>query len=463
MNRAAILLAVTREAELREASLLTQAVIEAGLTPVVLLSRRTFAAAFDSGVRRLLCAGGTVATISGPVSAITVPVPPGQFGALKSQLLSMPGVALLRGVRGWVRLHLQRRAMRKVLSEVDPKAIFIFDERTPDINMPLLREAKDRGLRTIVVPYAMAAGEAREFVRLREPACHVTGPKLAIALRFFPNHVRKSANGVHLLFYPFWETIAVCLHGFGRYSPWVLGAGIADRLAVFGEYDRDAAMNEGVTLGKIRVTGQPSLDELHQASSMREAIRAEIESMYGLAVGKRILVCAVPHQAEENLLDKETHERQTSELFAVLAHHKDRLGAHVLLSLHPKSKPEHYLNLANQAGLVLVTEPLAKILPLADVMVGTLSSTIRWAAGLAIPVVVIDTLRRGYTIFNHLAAVRTVYSSDELDNVLSECFSEDGRWIGPVDLMRDQSKRVAPIDGMACERLLALADEKGEM
>lgn len=462
MNSSTILFGVTREAELREASLLTQTAIEVGLTPVVLLSRRTFAAAFDTRVRRLLCAGGDVAPVMELVSVISAPAPPGQASTLKSQLLSLPGVSFLRGVRGWLRLHVQRRAIREVLSDVAPKAIFVFDERTPDINMPLLREAKDRGLRTIVVPYAMAAGEAREFVRLREPACHIKGLKLAIALRLFPSHIRRSKNDVHLLFYPFWESVAAYLHGFGRCSPWILGGGLADLLAVLGEYDREAAVREGVLPAKIRVTGQPSLDELYKASLMRKSIREEIEALYGLAPGKRILVCAVPHQAEENLLDKDTHELQIRALFSVLARQKARLMAHVLLSLHPKSKQEHYRELANEAGLVLVKEPLAKILPLAEVMIGTLSSTVRWAAGLGIPVVVIDTLRRGYTIFNHLAAVRTVYSSDELDNVLAESFSDDGCWIGPVELLRGQSQSVAPIDGRACERLLALIDENGK-
>jgi hypothetical protein len=461
-QKRSVLLAVTREAELREASLLTRAAIEAGLTPVVLLSRLAFAAVFDSSVRRLLSVGGAVVPIVEPVSHIAASVPPSQTQALKSKLLNLPGVSLLRGLRGWARLRAQRRAMRSVLSNAAPAAIFVFDERTPDINMPLLREAKDRGLRTIVVPYAMAAGEAREFVRLREPACHIKGLKLAIALRLFPSHIRKSKNDVHLLFYPFWESVAAYLHGFGRCSPWILGGGLADLLAVFGEHDREAAVREGVLPAKIRVTGQPSLDELYKASLMRKSIREEIEALYGLAPGKRILVCAVPHQAEENLLDKDTHELQIRALFSVLARQKARLMAHVLLSLHPKSKQEHYRELANEAGLVLVKEPLAKILPLAEVMIGTLSSTVRWAAGLRIPVVVIDTLRRGYTIFNHLAAVRTVYSSDELDNVLTEIFSDDGCWIGPVELLRGQSQSVAPIDGRACERLLALVDEDGK-
>lgn len=463
MQGGTILLAVTREAELREAAMLTQAAIEVGLTPVVLVSRRTLAAAFDPGVRRLLCVGGGVAPIVGAASVTSAPLPRGQAGALKSQLLRLPGVALLRGIRGWFRLYVQRCAMRKALFDVDPKAVFVFDERTPDINMPLLREAKDRGLRTIVVPYAMAAGEAREFVRLREPACHVKGARLAIALRLFPNHVRKSTSDVSLLFYPFWETVAVYLHGFGRCSPWILGGGLADLLAVFGEYDREAAIQEGVHPTKIRVTGQPSLDELHRSLLAREVIRVEIESTYRLASSKPFIICAVPHQAEENLLDEGVHLAETRALFAVLSRQKLRLGAHVLLSLHPKSKEESYRDLADEAGLVLVRAPLSRILPLADVMVGTLSSTVRWAAALAIPVMVVDTLRRGYKIFDHLGVVRITYSADELESTFVESFDEEFRWRGALGVVKDQANKVALIDGKACARLLALTCDEGEL
>lgn len=457
-----LILVVTREAELREAKLLAEAAIEGGFKPTILVSRTSLATVFDDHCEVMLCADGGIRKITADSANLAAPVSKPATSLLKAAR-SLPLAPLLRGLRCWKNLFVQRRALRRLLGTIVPRAIFLFDERTPEINMPILREAQAARIRTIVVPYAMAAGEAREYVRIREPLCHVCGTKLSLVRRICPSHLRTTANGVNLLFYPFWDTMAVCLHGFSHVSPWTLGGGLSTILAVFGEYDRLAAEQEGVDPGKIRVTGQPSLDELDEASRTCDQIRRDVAAAYGLSSSERFIVCAVPHQAEENLLDENTHAEQTRALFAALSRQKEAHDAHVLLSLHPKSDVRNYQSLADEAGLTIVSEPLTRILPLADIMVGTLTSTIRWAAGLAIPVVVIDTLRRGYTIFDHLECVRMVYSADELGAMLEEYFCDAVLRERLKAMAQVQAKQVALIDGKVTARLLGLVTAKGEV
>ena len=106
----------------------------------------------------------------------------------------------------------------------------------------------------------------------------------------------------------------------------------------------------------------------------------------------------MPHQAEEGLVDWTTHRRQVEALFGVLA----GSGAHILLSLHPKSQRSNYSAMAQDNGLILVDQALRDVLPVADIFVASFSSTVQWALLLGTPVAVFDPLQRGYRMFEHL-------------------------------------------------------------
>lgn len=452
------IIVVTREAELREARLLATGIKDAGRTCCVMVSRTHFASAFSSGTTVIDIVGRNVSVRPTVIDLGNKESSHGRLADFKVWAKSaVPIIGFLKGVRLWISLYRQRKIVLTTLRKLKPCAIFLFDERTPDINMPILAEAVVLGIRTILVPYAMAAVQAREYVRLREPDCHISGIRLHFISKYLPKHLHEASDGSKLIFYPFWETLAVAWHGYRKCSPWVFGAGLSNILSVFGEYDRRAAEQEGVPYQKIRVTSQPSMDEVFAIFSNRDTNRRSIAAKYGLNPLAPIIVCAVPHQAEENLLDQSTHSSQTKSLFDVLHNQGFRHGAGVLLSLHPKSRIENYKQLAEAAGLVIVTEPLSQILPSADVMVGTLSSTIRWAAAMGIPAFVIDTLNRGYTIFKHLHSVQIVFTANALDQLMTKYFEDANVRKSLQATARDSASLVTPLDGKACERLMNLA------
>ena len=69
--------------------------------------------------------------------------------------------------------------------------------------------------------------------------------------------------------------------------------------------------------------------------------------------------------------------------------------------MHPRAKKPFYFKLAEEYNLAIADEPLYGFLPVASIFMATLSTTVRWAALLKIPSII---LRYGITdsYFNHL-------------------------------------------------------------
>ena len=237
--------------------------------------------------------------------------------------------------------------------------------------------------------------ESDAFARRNASYLRLDRGPLAVAHRAFarrhPRHAMETEYG-RMLFFSLWDCLALAAHGLHETGPWVVGGGEIDLMAVASVEDRETALSRGLPGERIRVTGQASLDALHRSRSGREALRAALRTRYSLRHDLPIALCAVPHSAEHGLRSWSEHRADTRDLFQALG----ASGAEVLLSLHPKSEPATYQELADRFGLRLAAEPLHDILPAAEFFVAGFSSTVRWSAVLGIPTVIFDPARIGY-------------------------------------------------------------------
>jgi hypothetical protein len=145
------------------------------------------------------------------------------------------------------------------------------------------------------------------------------------------------------------------------------------------------------------------------------------------------------------------HWRATDELFAALA----SSGAAALLSLHPKSNREDYAKAAGRHGLAILDEPLSAVLPAADLLVATFSSTVRWAIGLGIPAFVVDAIETNYELYNDLPGVTIFNDHNALGRDLRDFVaSADIRALHVVAAKRG-AERVGLCDGGASERVVS--------
>jgi len=132
----------------------------------------------------------------------------------------------------------------------------------------------------------------------------------------------------------------------------------------------------------------------------------------------------------------------------ISSHHSVRW----IISLHPSMKRSDY-TLLELAGATLIDEPIYQLIPLCDIFLATVSSTIRWAIASGVPVINYDIYRFHYDDFESVDGV--LYATTEVVFLLLlEALLKQATFFVTV---REQQQRSAikwgHLDGKSCERI----------
>jgi hypothetical protein len=359
----------------------------------------------------------------------------------------------IRALVTLARLTRARWRMRRLFDKFKPVAVVVFEDRAPHPEMVFLAEARRRGAKAVLVSFAASSLESVVVTRRDLPEHLVDHPPWRPVKRFlatrYPQQIYETHSG-RLLFFPVAETLALALHGLLRGNNWYYGGGAVDLCTKIGEDDFEHARRDGAPVEKFIVTGQPSMDDLHRARTNAEVRRSELMSKYALPAGRPLIICAVPHSAEQAHIGWDRHMELTAQLFHALS----VSGGNVLLSLHPRSDPKTYDDLARIGGCRIITERLNEVLPAADLFVATYSSTVRWAVAMHIPTIMVDFLNFNFAQFTGLPG--TVVERDPIgvERTLQRLVGSPQERERLSNAAREGASTIAELDGNASKRII---------
>jgi len=126
-----------------------------------------------------------------------------------------------------------------------------------------------------------------------------------------------------------------------------------------------------------------------------------------------------------------------------------------LISLHPKMDSKNYKFIETEFGLPIASEPLAEILPVADIFfAAAFSSTIQWAILCKIPTVAYNIYENMVSWHDHLRGVKTINRDKDLRPALETLILNSGYYSQMVEEQARQSKYISPFDGKCTERIV---------
>lgn len=123
-------------------------------------------------------------------------------------------------------------------------------------------------------------------------------------------------------------------------------------------------------------------------------------------------------------LEFSTHEEVSRFWAKSIFEAAEESEAMVVVSLHPTLLGDDYSWLEDEFGFVIWSGALSDILPMADLFVSCVSSTLLWAANLAIPSINYDTYRYGYREFDETGVIKTVSKKSDFIEVLNRVLSD---------------------------------------
>ena len=382
------------------------------------------------------------------------PIPPQDRGV--SGHGTMEGLRRIPATRR--RLREDRARLRALLECIDPFFLGVPGDRELGPTPPLLGAARDLGVPSMIVSPAFPSidseakkrAEPRRFrARLGDGAPLIN----SFAARRLPGQVCDTPFGQRL-FTPGWLTLALQAEGVLPTRPWHQGGGLSDFLIVHGKEQEARFRAMGCGPGKIKVFGHLEHDLLHRAWSGRAGLRKDLIERHGLEPDRPLAVFAVPSYAEQDLMPMARHLELLEGYGEALAASR----AQVVLSLHPKSRPEDYRDFSERHGFPLESARLFDLLPAADLFVAGGSTTIDWAILCGIPVIDIDTAALNLKLWSDEPAVLAAKSLDTFQDALDGLLEQPDGLEKAAEIQKKRSSELAVFDGQVAERFLTFLD-----
>jgi hypothetical protein len=316
--------------------------------------------------------------------------------------------------------------------------------------------AKRRGIRTVVSSYG-AISDQEAVSAYRGSASHAVSANQARLIRQYIPQWLAEGDGFAISRLPFSEAIARELTGTAPFNPWLVNTGHADVIALESAAMKQAYLKFGISDAKLKPIGHPLQDSLAVVSRERLDRRATLFAQHNLSADRPLAVVAMP---PNQLASRTCVYREYAEVISAFARLPGVLaGVNVVVSPHPNISAEGRA-LIRSTGVALVETTVADLLPLADLYISSVSSTIKWALGCGIPVIDFDCYGYGYSDYLNLPQVMSASNETEFRSALLRYGNHEKR-AQLVALARSGAEHWGKFDGRATDRLVELMLEVG--
>jgi len=239
--------------------------------------------------------------------------------------------------------------------------------------------------------------------------------------------------------------------------PWVVNTGKMDGVLVESQFMRKRFVSQGVDPAAIRVTGAMPLDKIsHSVIGVANHRKKRLEDL-GCDENRKTIVCAIPPNQYPHVPANghPTYKDLIGDYIAGLK--KAANNFNIILSLHPS------LNIKDIEGIELKPAlihhgSVMEILPMADLYVATVSTTIKWALACGIPVVNYDCYNYDYVDFSDLKQVMECNTSDEFNKIMMS-FTKSDFLQEKTKIAQDCARHFGVLDGKSIERVIEVIFE----
>ncbi|MCO6050151.1 hypothetical protein NGM99_10145 [Mesorhizobium sp. RP14(2022)] len=329
-------------------------------------------------------------------------------------------------------------------------AIVFAEDNVERDSFAWIAAARRRGIRTVVSSYgALSLNEAEDAYKYSKTHA-IGGPQLSLFQQHLPKWLAEGPDYV-ITRLPWIEAIGRELISEAPFNPWLVNTGQPDLIALESRVMEKNYLTQNFHSTRLAVLGHPLHDRLAAVRQEKAERRAYLAKRYNFDIDKPFIVVAMP----PNQLTRRDSEFATySELTAAFHRIPEEItSANIVISPHPTTSIAEIEDM-EAAGARVERVSVAELLPLADLFVASVSTTIKWALALGIAVIDFDCYGYNYPDYRDLEQVVTVSDTAEFKNALLRWRTGETRPRLDSAARRD-AVRWGEIDGHALDRLIA--------
>ncbi|HBD7166278.1 TPA: hypothetical protein KKW79_003074, partial [Legionella pneumophila] len=209
---------------------------------------------------------------------------------------------------------------------------------------------------------------------------------------------------------PLKQLIAMDLLDLAPKLPWTINSGDSTLILVESQFSKDLLVKEGINRRRIKIIGSLKFDTISPILNSSTRYKQELYQKYRLDFDRKLILCAFPpHLPQRQLPDFENYEDMIKKWISTL----QLSNYNVLYSVHPSGFPDT-ANAIRSLDQIVVEEDIANLIPLCDVYLASVSSTIKWARACNKLVLDYDCFHFNYRTYEKDPAIIAVKSLNEL-------------------------------------------------
>lgn len=340
--------------------------------------------------------------------------------------------------------------------------LIVFGQEFPgSVNALLTKLCNKQGVPTLIIPFAV--GTTKEMVEslADKPDYEVDKSLLNRMVAFlFPHWVNYYA-GKRLLRLPGKTVMILEALGLAPEHPWLPNNSRVTRIAVESpemvRYHRRMRFPES----QLRLTGAAYDDVLAETRQSAHELKQNLCRRLSVNPEKPLLVCAWPtNQFGSRFIPLEfnSYEQLCHAWAKALVFIARKTDFNVIIRPHPVTDAEFLVNILRPYRLhYRITDiDTLKLVPVCDLFVACVSSTLRWAIACGIPAINYDCYNYGYTDFNPAKGLTTVKKYVDFEHVLQRLTEDSGAYAESRRLQVECSTDWGIHDGQSMKRILKL-------
>ena len=408
-------------------------------------------------------------------------VEPSPAPALRARVagaLLLPVLALVEKL--WTKRLLARRVRRaqvegrtpvwgahfgyaqRLMEQLAPDLLVFGQEFPGSVNAYLTRLAARRGVPTVIIPFAL--GTTKEMCEsLAGNPLHDTEFSLLnrLAAAWFPRWVNDYGTQ-ELLRLPGARILMIEAMGLAPEHPWLPNSSRVDRILTespaMDRYYRRMRFPES----QLRLTGAAADDEMAALRTFRDELRVRLCRKLGIDPARPLLVCAWPTNqfgSRQRAVEFVNYQQVCDAWARALATVRRTSDYNVVIRPHPVTDREFLASVLRPYRLKATEIDTMELVPLADLFVACVSSTLRWAIACGLPAINYDCYDYGYTDFDPARGTFTVKRYSEFERILDQLTGDSAAYAAAAAAQRASAPDWAMHDGRSMERIFAAIDE----
>jgi hypothetical protein len=346
---------------------------------------------------------------------------------------------------------------RRILQRLAPDIVCLSEDIPEIFSSPFIRAARRKRIPSVIIPFTIPNVLELAEDRLAQKRSWLARLDERVAALAYPRWGMQYKGRLLLRANP-GLIDALERRGLAPPNPWMTNSGYADRIAVESERMFSVYRNAHFPERQLALTGSCADDLLFAALRDKDARRSAVYRELGLPDDLPMLLSSlVPDQLGSGVPRCEFKEYVALIEFWVrtLAAWSQKMN--VVLKINPRYGREQFLDLENW-GVKVAPHDTIELVPLSDIYVASVSSTLRWAIACGIPSINYDVYHYRYGDFADVSGIVHVESKAEFSGAVAQLVEDKMHREELRRLQGLEAPRWARLDGRSTERLVGLLD-----